>query len=120
MAEKVNRILEATRGLVGLLEGWGGPYMMELIPSGICGIMPGVPLLRVLNEVYWKRKRGENRQAYTAYQSVLPFIVFTLAHLELFLHVEKRLLKAMGLIASAHVRDATIHLDSIPKSMRSG
>ena len=112
MAEKVSRILEATRGKVGVLEGWGGLYMMELIPSGICGIMPGVPLLRVLNEVYWMRKRGENKRAYTAYQSVLPFIVFTLAHLELFLHVEKRLLKAMGLIASAHVRDATIHLDS--------
>ena len=112
MAEKVSRILEATRGKVGVLEGWGGLYMMELIPSGICGIMPGVPLLRVLNEVYWMRKRGENKRAYTAYQSVLPFIVFTLAHLEIFLHVEKRLLKAMGLIASAHVRDATIHLDS--------
>ena len=55
---------------------------------------------------------GKNKQAYTAYQSVLPFIVFTLAHLELFLHVEKRFLKAMGLIASANIRDATIHLDS--------
>ena len=48
MAEKVSRILEATRGEIGVLEGWGGFYMMELIPSGICGIMPGVPLLRVL------------------------------------------------------------------------
>ena len=58
------------------------------------------------------RKRGENKQTYTAYQSVLPFIVFTLAHLEIFLHVENRLLKAMGLIASAYVREATIYLDS--------
>ena len=49
MAEKVSRILEATRGEIGVLEGWGGLYMMELIPSGICGVMPGVPLLRVLN-----------------------------------------------------------------------
>ena len=60
--------------------------------------MPGVPLLRVLNEVYWKRKRGQDNQAYAAYQSILPFIVFTLGHLELFLHVEKQLLKAMELI----------------------
>ncbi len=112
MAEKVSRILEATRGEIGVLEGWGGLYMMELIPSGICGVMPGVPLLRVLNKVYWMRKRGENKQAYTAHQSVLPFIVFTLAHLEIFLHVENRLLKAMGLIASAYVREATIYLDS--------
>ena len=112
MSAKVQSILEATCGEVGVLEGWGGLYMMELIPSGICGVMPGVPLLRVLNEVYWKSKRGEKEQAYAAYQSVLPFIVFTLEHLELYLHVEKQLLKAMGLIASAHVRDATIHLDS--------
>ena len=112
MAAKVRGILEATQGKVGVLEGWGGLYMMELIPSGICGVMPGVPLLRVMNEIYWKRKRGEDEQAYDAYQSILPFIVFTLGHLELFLHVEKRLLKEMELIASAHVRDATIHLDS--------
>ena len=112
MAAKVRGILEATQGKVGVLEGWGGLYMMELIPSGICGVMPGVPLLRVMNEIYWKRKRGEDEQAYDAYQNILPFIVFTLGHLELFLHVEKRLLKEMGLIASAHVRDATIHLDS--------
>ena len=31
--------------------------------------------------------------------------------MELFLHVEKRLLKRMGLISSAHVREATIRLD---------
>ena len=111
MSAKVRSILEATHGDVGVLEGWGGLYMMELIPSGICGVMPGVPLLRVLNTVYWKCKRGEYDQAYAEYQSVLPFIVFTLEHLELLLHVDKQLLKAMGLIASAHVRDATIHLD---------
>ena len=112
MSAKVQSILEATGGEVGVLEGWGGLYMMELIPSGICGVMPGVPLLRVLNEVYWKSKRGEKEGAYAAYQSVLPFIVFTLEHLELYLHVEKQLLKAMGLIVSPHVRDATIQLDS--------
>ncbi len=112
MAAKVRSILEATRGEVGVLEGWGGLYMMELIPGGICGVMPGVPLLRVMNEIYWNRKRGEDEQAYDAYQSILPFIVFTLGHLELFLHVEKRLLMEMGLIASAHVRESTIHLDS--------
>lgn len=112
MSAKVQSILEATGGEIGVLEGWGGLYMMELIPSGICGVMPGVPLLRVLNEVYWRSKRGEKEGAYAAYQSVLPFIVFTLEHLELYLHVEKQLLKAMGLITSAHVRDATIHLDS--------
>jgi dihydrodipicolinate synthase/N-acetylneuraminate lyase len=111
MGPKVRAIREATGGQVGVLEGWGGLYMMELIPTGICGAMPGVPLLRVLHEVYWKRKQGQDAEALADFQSILPFIVFELEHLELFLHVEKRLLKAMGLIASPTVREATIQLD---------
>jgi 4-hydroxy-tetrahydrodipicolinate synthase len=111
MGAKVRAIREATNGGVGVLEGWGGLYMMELIPTGICGVMPGVPLLRVLDEVYRKRKNGQDADAYAAFKTILPFIVFELQHLELFLHVEKRLLKAMGLISSAHVREATINLD---------
>lgn len=111
MAPKVRAIIQATEGKVAVLEGWGGLYMLELIPCGIRGVMPGVPLLKVLNEVYWSRKRGDDAAAYAAYQSVLPFIVFELQHLELFLHVEKRLLQRMGLIERPIVRDATLQLD---------
>jgi len=34
--------MEATDGEVGVLEGWGGVYMLDLIPAGICGVMPGL------------------------------------------------------------------------------
>jgi 4-hydroxy-tetrahydrodipicolinate synthase len=111
MGPRVRSILEATDGEVGVLEGWGGMYLMELVPCGICGIMPGVPLLRPLEQAYRSRKEGRDQEAYAAYRTVLPFIVFTLQHLELFLHVEKRLLRRMGLIRSATVREATIGLD---------
>jgi dihydrodipicolinate synthase/N-acetylneuraminate lyase len=112
MGPRVRAILEATAGQVGVLEGWGGMYMMELIPCGICGVMPGVPLLRVLREVYRKQKSGLSEEAYAAFQSVLPFIVFTLQNMEVFLNVEKRLLRAMRLIETAHVREATVQLDA--------
>jgi 4-hydroxy-tetrahydrodipicolinate synthase len=111
MGSRVRAILEATDGEVGVLEGWGGMYLMELIPCGICGVMPGTPLLRVLNQVWQARKDGRDAEAYQAYCRVLPFIVFSLQHMELFLHVEKRLLRAMGLIRTACVREATITLD---------
>lgn len=111
MGPRIRAILEATEGKVGVLEGWGGMYMLELLPTGICGVMPGAPLLRVLDRVYRQHRAGQVDAAYEAFQSVLPFIVFTLQHMELFLHIEKRLLKAMGVLRTAHVRDATLTLD---------
>jgi len=108
LGPRVRAILAATGGEVGVLEGWGGMYLMELVPTGICGVMPGVPLVRVLDRAFRERRAGNAAGAYAAYQAVLPFIVFTLQHMELFLHVEKRLLQRMGLIEHAHVRDATI------------
>jgi 2-keto-3-deoxy-L-arabinonate dehydratase len=42
MASKVEAILQKTSGEVGVLAGWGGMYMLELIPAGICGIMPSL------------------------------------------------------------------------------
>jgi 2-keto-3-deoxy-L-arabinonate dehydratase len=112
MGPRIRAILEATDGEIGVLEGWGGMYMMELIPCGICGVMPGTPLLRPLEAVFRNRKAGRDDDAYRDYQQVLPWIVFTLQHMELYLHVEKRLLKRMGLIASDHVREATVRLDA--------
>ena len=42
MASKVLAVREATEDRVGVLEGWGGLYMMDLIGVGICGVMPGL------------------------------------------------------------------------------
>lgn len=111
MGPRVRAIREATDGEIGVLEGWGGMYLMELVPSGICGVMPGTAYLRPLREAFERRKAGDAAGAYAAYSEALPLIVFELQHMELFLHVEKRLLKAMGVIQNTHVREATIALD---------
>ena len=42
LSGKVRAILEATSGGVGVIAGWGGMYFPELVPAGICGIMPGL------------------------------------------------------------------------------
>ena len=44
MSSKVTAILDATNGEVGVVEGWGGMYMLDLIPAGICGVMPGLAI----------------------------------------------------------------------------
>ncbi|MGV3724515.1 MAG: dihydrodipicolinate synthase family protein [Actinomycetota bacterium] len=111
MAPRIRAIHEATGGQVGVLEGWGGMYTLELMAAGICGVMPGTATLTPLNRVFWSLKRGNPDAAYEAFQAVLPLIVFELQHMELFLHVEKRILKKLGVIKSAHVRETTIQLD---------
>jgi hypothetical protein len=37
MSSKVVAILEAPSGQVGVLENWGGMYILDLMPAGICG-----------------------------------------------------------------------------------
>jgi 4-hydroxy-tetrahydrodipicolinate synthase len=107
MAEKVEAILEETAGAVGVLEGWGGMFMLELIPSGICGVMPGLGISDVLARVFCLAKGGDCDHAYELFQGVLPQIVFCLQNMELYHHAEKLLLQARGIISEVIVRQAT-------------
>jgi 4-hydroxy-tetrahydrodipicolinate synthase len=110
MAAKVEAVLDATRGGVGVLEGWGGMYLLELIPAGICGVMPGLALADLLSRVYMLAARRQMAEAYGIFAEVLPQIVFSLQNLELFHHAEKMLLVARGVLPEAHVRDAGMRL----------
>ena len=110
MAAKIEAILQETGGEVGVLEGWGGMYMLELIPAGICGVMPGLAVADLLARVYDLASRGEKAQAYAIFAEVLPQIVYSLQHMELFHHAEKRLLESRGILETTHVRDAGMQL----------
>jgi dihydrodipicolinate synthase/N-acetylneuraminate lyase len=111
MSPKVASILEATCGEVGVLEGWGGMYMLDLIPAGICGIMPGVAVADLLALVFKRAANGDAAQAFDIFQRVLPQIAFSLQHMELFHHAEKRLLTARGVLPRAVVRQLSLELD---------
>lgn len=106
--DKLVRIQDKVGDKVGILEGWGGYYMLEAIPAGIVGIMPGVPYCDLLDRVYQARKAGDNERAYDLFAALLPMMNFTLQDFELFLQVEKRLLVRRGIFTSAHVRPLTM------------
>ena len=108
IVDKLVAIRDAVGDKVGILEGWGGYYMLEAIPVGICGIMPGVPIADLLDRVYRDRAEGRDEQAYDLFGLLLPFINFTLQNFELFLQVEKRLLVRRGLFETPHVRALTL------------
>jgi len=108
MAAKIKAILDATAGEVGVLEGWGGMYLLELIEAGICGVMPGLALADLLSRIYRLSAAGNQPAAYDIFSAVLPQIVFSLQNMEFFHHAEKRLLALRGILPGATVRDLTI------------
>jgi len=104
MAGKVAAIREALHDEVGILEGWGGLYLMELMDVGICGLMPGLGMADLLNRIYQWRRAGRTADALALFRRLLPHIVYSLQNIELFLYCEKRLLQARGLLPNALCR----------------
>ncbi len=105
-APKFESIIKETGGKVKLFEGWGGLYMLELIPVGIAGVMPGLGTCDILQKVFMLRKSGENEKAFELFEKVMPQIFFSLQNMELFHYVEKELLIARGILKNSIVRKA--------------
>jgi 2-keto-3-deoxy-L-arabinonate dehydratase len=108
MSERVRAINDATNGELGVLEGWGGVYMLELARAGIVGVMPGLAVADVLQLVWNRERGGDHDGAYAAFIGVLPQISYSLQSLEFFHHAEKALLVARGVLPKAIVREATL------------
>ena len=115
-APKFEDIIKTTGGKVGLLEGWGGLYMMELIPIGIIGVMPGLAVSDILQKIFMLRKNGENEKAFDLFEKVMPQIFFSLQNMELFHYAEKELLIARGVLKNNVVRKATYKPDISTKT----
>ena len=103
---KFEAIIASTQGRIGLMEGWGGLYMMELIPIGIAGVMPGLAVSDILQKIFRLRKSGEDQKAFELFERVMPQIFFSLQNMELFHYMEKELLIARGILNSSIVRSA--------------
>ena len=108
-------MVEATGGEVGILTGWGGLYMMELIPAGICGLMPGLGLADLLNRIFWLAKEGDTDQAFHFFERIVPLLFLSLQHLELYHYCEKRLLQARGWLEDPRCRQAAYQPDAFTR-----
>ncbi len=72
--------------------------MLELLPAGICGVMPGFGVADLRARAYRLVEARRMQQAYDVLQGVLPQIVFSLQNMELYHHAEKRLPAARGIM----------------------
>jgi len=105
-APKFKDIIQKTGGKIGLFEGWGGLYMLELVPVGIAGVMPGLAVADILQKVFSLRKSGANEKAFELFEKVMPQIFFSLQNMELFHYAEKELLMARGVLTNSIARKA--------------
>ena len=105
-AKKVSEIIAASEGRINLFEGWGGLYLMELVSVGIAGVMPGLALSDLLQQVFKWRKDGLNEEAFDLFERIIPQICFSLQNLELFHYAEKELLVARGVLRTSQCRKA--------------
>ena len=105
-APKFEDIIRATGGKVGLFEGWGGLYMLELTPLGIAGVMPGLAVADILQKVFVLRREGQDDKAFDLFEKVMPQIFFSLQNMELFHYAEKELLIARGVLRNSVARKA--------------
>ena len=107
VVDKLIQVREKLGTKVGVLGGWGGYYMIESLPAGICGIMPGVPICDLLAKVYQTHRMGDPQTAYELFSKLLPYIAFSLQDFELFLQMEKRLMVRRGLFETTRCRSLT-------------
>ena len=105
-APKFEDIIQTTENKIGLFEGWGGLYMLELIPIGIRGVMPGLAVADILQKVFNLRNNGEHDRAFDLFEKVMPQIFFSLQNMELFHYAEKELLIARGVLSNSIARKA--------------
>jgi 4-hydroxy-tetrahydrodipicolinate synthase len=112
-APKFEAIIKATEGAVSVFEGWGGLYLLELVPVGIGGVMPGLAVADILQKIFMLRKKGDNTRAFELFEKVMPQIFFSLQNMELFHYAEKELLIARGVLKknvsrkAAYIPDAS-------------
>ena len=107
MVDRLIAIRSVTAGRIGILEGWGGLYMLEGVAAGIDGIMPGAAIADLLDSVFAAAESHSRERAHDLFGALLPYISFSLQDFELFLQMEKRMLMRRGLIVSPAVRALT-------------
>ena len=108
---KCRRIIEQSRGRVQVMYGWGGMRLFDGLDHGAAGIMPGAAMTRLYVRIMDLYQSGSTTQAQSLFEKLLPLLVFSLQHLELFISMEKRMLTRLGVFKSARLREPTLHLE---------
>jgi len=108
---KAAEIIRLSEGKLQVLYGMGGVALMDGLVHGATGVMPGAAVVEVYARVFRLFDTGRRKEAKTLSYRLQPYLTFALQHLELGIHLEKRVLKKRGVFPSDRLREPTLHLD---------
>ena len=109
--EKCAEIVEQTKGQVQIIYGLGGIAMMDGLAHGASAMMPGAACLEIYVRVYELYLQGRKQEATALFERLIPYLAFALQHLELAIHIEKRVLHKRGILSNSRMRPPTISVD---------
>jgi 4-hydroxy-tetrahydrodipicolinate synthase len=110
--EKCAEIVKQTKGQVQIIYGLGGIAMMDGLEHGASAMMPGAACLEIYVRVYELYQQGRKAEARSLFERLVPYLSFALQHLELAVHIEKRVLHKRGILANSRMRAPTLTLGS--------
>lgn len=117
---KSAQIIEQSKGQVQIIYGLGGIAMLDGLDHGASAMMPGSACLEVYTRVYHLYRSGAKAEARALFHRLVPYLAFALQHLELAIHIEKRVLVRRGLFESARMRRPTLELDNVYSKQMDG
>lgn len=101
----ISGITEAASDRVGVLVGYAGLQMIEALDRGASGVIPGASIADHYLEIWDRYQAGDRDGARQKHAELLPLITHVVQDIEGFIHYEKRMLAAQGLIDAVHARD---------------
>lgn len=106
----IAEIARLTKGRIGVFGGMAGYHLLEEMPLGIQGTMPGAEMVGVIVDIFSAAKQGDMTLARTRFGTLKPYLDFFIGHFDSFVTIEKEVLKARGVIRSSAVRNPAVPL----------
>jgi dihydrodipicolinate synthase/N-acetylneuraminate lyase len=108
---KCAEIVEKSDGQVQVIYGLGGIAMLDGLAHGASAMMPGAACLEVYVRAHELYAAGEKQAAAALFHRLVPYLSFAMQHLEVAIHIEKRVLVRRGILPNARMRHPTLTLD---------
>jgi dihydrodipicolinate synthase/N-acetylneuraminate lyase len=113
---KCAEIVEKSGGQVQVIYGLGGIAMLDGLAHGASAMMPGAACLEVYVRAHELYAAGEKVAARDLFHRLVPYLSFAMQHLEVAIHIEKRVLVRRGILPNARMRHPTLTLDQTYQS----
>lgn len=97
---------------VEVVAGWGGLHYLESIERGATGCMPGCDLGPALLAIDRLARSGDTDGAETAYRTIVPYLSYVAASLDLLLLGAKRHLRRLGIFSNETLRAPARAIDT--------